>query len=140
MFLKFKLTSIFILSVLGFISCNQKEAPTKPNIIIVYMDDLGYGDVSYNGAKKLKTPNVDAMAMAGMRFNNGYATSATCTPSRYALLTGVYPWREKRARILAGTAPLIIGTEQMTLSRMLSSKVIKPLSSENGIWAWATGM
>jgi arylsulfatase A-like enzyme len=55
---------------------------------------------SYNGAKKLKTPNMDAMAMAGMRFNNGYATSATCTPSRYALLTGVYPWREKRARIL----------------------------------------
>ena len=122
MFLKFKLTSIVILSVLGFISCNQKEALTKPNIIIVYMDDLGYGDVSYNGAKKLKTPNVDAMAMAGMRFNNGYATSATCTPSRYALLTGVYPWREKSARILAGTAPLIIGTEQMTLSRMLKQQ------------------
>ena len=62
------------------------------------------------------------MAMAGMRFNNGYATSATCTPSRYALLTGVYPWREKRARILAGTAPLIIGTEQMTLPRMLKQQ------------------
>ena len=86
------------------------------------MDDLGYGDVSYNGAKKLKTPNMDAMAMEGMRFNNGYATSATCTPSRYALLTGVYPWREKRARILAGTAPLIIGTEQMTLPRMLKQQ------------------
>ena len=86
------------------------------------MDDLGYGDVSYNGAKKLKTPNMDDMAMAGMRFNNGYATSATCTPSRYALLTGVYPWREKRARILAGTAPLIIGTEQMTLPRMLKQQ------------------
>ena len=65
---------------------------------------------------------MDAMAMAGMRFNNGYATSATCTPSRYALLTGVYPWREKRARILAGTAPLIIGTEQMTLPRMLKQQ------------------
>ena len=86
------------------------------------MDDLGFGDVSYNGAKKLKTPNMDAMAMEGMRFNNGYATSATCTPSRYALLTGVYPWREKRARILAGTAPLIIGTEQMTLPIMLKQQ------------------
>ena len=89
------------------------------------MDDLGYGDVGYNGAKKLNTPNIDAMAMAGMRFNNGYATSATCTPSRYALLTGVYPWREKRARILAGTAPLIIGTEQMTLPRMLKQQGYK---------------
>ena len=122
MFLKFKLTPLVLLFTLSFISCNEKEAPTKPNIIIVYMDDLGYGDVSYNGAKKLKTPNMDAMAMAGMRFNNGYATSATCTPSRYALLTGVYPWREKRARILAGTAPLIIGTEQMTLARMLKQQ------------------
>lgn len=122
MFLKFKLTPLVFLFTLGFISCDEKEAPTKPNIIIVYMDDLGYGDVSYNGAKKLKTPNMDAMAMAGMRFNNGYATSATCTPSRYALLTGVYPWREKRARILAGTAPLIIGTEQMTLPRMLKQQ------------------
>mgnify|MGYP000503891315 FL=1 len=122
MFLKFKLTPIVLLFTLGFISCDEKEAPTKPNIIIVYMDDLGFGDVSYNGAKKLKTPNMDAMAMEGMRFNNGYATSATCTPSRYALLTGVYPWREKRARILAGTAPLIIGTEQMTLPRMLKQQ------------------
>ena len=122
MFLKFKLTPIVLLFTLGFIFCDEKEAPTKPNIIIVYMDDLGFGDVSYNGAKKLKTPNMDAMAMEGMRFNNGYATSATCTPSRYALLTGVYPWREKRARILAGTAPLIIGTEQMTLPIMLKQQ------------------
>ena len=122
MFLKLKLTHLVLFFTIGFISCNKKEAPTKPNIIIVYMDDLGYGDVSYNGAKKLKTPNIDAMAMAGMRFNNGYATSATCTPSRYALLTGVYPWREKRARILAGTAPLIIGTDQMTLPKMLKKQ------------------
>ena len=92
------------------------------------------------GLKKLKTPNIDAMAMAGMRFNNGYATSATCTPSRYALLTGVYPWREKRARILAGTAPLIIGTDQMTLPKMLNSKDIKPPLSENGIWVLAMEM
>ncbi|MGA0374078.1 MAG: sulfatase family protein [Flavobacteriaceae bacterium] len=122
MFLKLKLTHLVLFFTIGFISCNKKEAPTKPNIIIVYMDDLGYGDVSYNGAKKLKTPNIDAMAMAGMRFNNGYATSATCTPSRYALLTGVYPWREKRARILAGTAPLIIGIDQMTLPKMLKQQ------------------
>ena len=122
MILKFEFTGLFLFFALCFISCNKKETPTKPNIIIVYMDDLGYGDVSYNGASKLQTPNMDTMAMAGMRFNNGYATSATCTPSRYALLTGVYPWREKRAKILAGTAPLIIGTDQMTLPKMLKQE------------------
>ena len=122
MFLKLKLIPLLLFLKLFFISCNTKETPTKPNIIIVYMDDLGYGDVSYNGASKLKTPNMDDMAMSGMRFNNGYATSATCTPSRYALLTGVYPWREKRAKILTGTAPLIIGTDQMTLPKMLKQE------------------
>ena len=122
MFLKFKLISLVLFLTSSFVSCNQKETPIKPNIIIVYLDDLGFGDVSYNGATKLKTPNMDEMALAGMRFNNGYATSATCTPSRYALLTGLYPWREKRAKILAGTAPLIIGTDQMTLPKMLKQE------------------
>jgi arylsulfatase A-like enzyme len=122
MLLNHKYTLLLFCLAFGFTSCEKKEGSTQPNIIIVYMDDLGYGDVSYNGAKKLQTPNMDAMAMAGMRFNKGYATSATCTPSRYGLLTGVYPWREKRARILAGTAPLIIGTDQMTIPKMLKQK------------------
>ena len=122
MILKFEFTGLFLFFTLCFTACNKKGTSTKPNIIIVYMDDLGYGDVSYNGASKLQTPNIDSMAMAGMRFNKGYATSATCTPSRYALLTGVYPWREKRAKILAGTAPLIIGTDQMTLPKMLKQE------------------
>ena len=120
--IKLKFPPLLLLFSLAYTSCNQLETGTKPNIIIVYMDDLGYGDVSYNGATKLQTPNMDAMAMAGMRFNNGYATSATCTPSRYALLTGVYPWREKRAKILPGTAPLIIGAQQMTIPKMLKQQ------------------
>ena len=75
--IKLKFPPLLLLFSLAYTSCNQLEMGTKPNIIIVYMDDLGYGDVSYNGATKLQTPNMDAMAMAGMRFNNGYATSAT---------------------------------------------------------------
>ena len=114
-------TALMLFALLLF-SCAEKVEEVKPNVIIVYMDDLGYGDVGYNGAKKLKTPNMDALAKGGMNFNNGYATSATCTPSRYALLTGVYPWREKRAKILPGTAPLIIGTDQMTIPRMLKQE------------------
>jgi len=103
----------------------QENAPTQakqPNIVVIYTDDLGYGDIGANGATEIKTPNIDKLANGGLRFTNGYASSATCTPSRYALLTGEYPWKNKRARILPGTAPLIITTAQMTLPKMLKTK------------------
>ena len=74
------------------------------------------------GATEIKTPNINRLAQEGVRFTNGYSASATCTPGRYALLTGVYPWRNKNAKILPGTAPLIIDTAQMTLPRMLKEK------------------
>ncbi|MEO9511857.1 MAG: arylsulfatase [Flavobacteriaceae bacterium] len=93
----------------------QKE---KPNIVIIYADDLGYGDLGAYGATELKTPNLDKLANGGMLFTNGYASSATCTPSRYALLTGEYPWR-KKAGILSGSAPLIIDTAQITIPKLL---------------------
>nr|WP_243641697.1 arylsulfatase [Maribacter algicola] len=95
---------------------------TKPNIVIIYMDDLGFGELGAYGATELKTPNMDALANGGLRFTNGYATSATCTPSRYALLTGVYPWRNKNAKILPGSASLIIDTAQNTIPKLLKSK------------------
>jgi arylsulfatase A-like enzyme len=106
---------------------NESESQTarqadKPNVIFIYLDDLGYGDVGAYGATELKTPNIDALAAGGVRFTSGYASSATCTPSRYALLTGVYPWRNQNAKILPGTAPLIIDTEQMTVPKILKSK------------------
>ncbi len=94
----------------------------KPNVVIIYLDDLGYGDLSSYGATELQTPNIDALASGGVRFTNGYATSATCTPSRYALLTGMYPWRNKDAKILPGTAPLLITTEQQTLPKMFKKE------------------
>lgn len=108
------------------ISCQSNSAkqvdPEKPNIVIIYLDDLGYGDVGVYGSTLLKTPNMDLLANGGMRFTNGYASSATCSPSRYALLTGSYPWRNARAKILPGTAPLLIDTEQMTLPKMLQGQ------------------
>ncbi len=118
----------FGLLILFGISCSTpktagKNSPeTKPNIVIIYLDDLGYGDLSAYGATQLSTPNIDRLATGGVRFTNGYATSATCTPSRYALLTGVYPWRNKDAKILPGTAPLLIDTAQMTLPKMLKAQ------------------
>ncbi|MEM1124508.1 MAG: sulfatase-like hydrolase/transferase, partial [Bacteroidota bacterium] len=100
-----------------------KDQPAKPpNIVIIYADDLGYGDVGAYGAENLSTPNMDKLANEGVRFTNGYATSATCSPSRYALLTGVYPWRNERAKILPGTAPLIIDVNQTTLPKMLKKQ------------------
>lgn len=94
----------------------------KPNIVIIYMDDLGYGDMSAYNAGTLQTPNFDKLAEGGMRFTNAYASSATCTPSRYAILTGTYPWRNEDAKILPGTAPLLIDTTQMTLPKMLKQQ------------------
>jgi len=95
---------------------------TKPNIVIIYLDDLGYGDLSCYGATQLSTPNIDELAANGIKFTNGYASSATCTPSRYALLTGMYPWKNKSAKILPGTAPLIIDTAQQTLPKLLKQE------------------
>ncbi|MGB5418003.1 sulfatase family protein [Algibacter sp.] len=103
-------------------TAQAKNTSKNPNIIVIYLDDLGYGDLSSYGATELQTPNIDALASGGIKFTNGYASSATCTPSRYALLTGMYPWRNKDAKILPGTAPLLISTEQQTLPKMLKKQ------------------
>lgn len=90
-----------------------------PNFVVIYADDLGFGDLGVYGADGLPTPNLDRMAAEGVRFTDCYATAATCTPSRYSLLTGRYPWRNPRAKILAGDAPMIIGAEEKTLPAVL---------------------
>ena len=108
------------------VSCSSspksEETVSQPNIVIIYADDLGYGDVGAYGATEIETPNIDRLASGGLRFSNGYSSSATCSPSRFALLTGTYPWRNKNAKILPGTAPLIIDTAQLTLAKMLKAK------------------
>jgi arylsulfatase A-like enzyme len=95
------------------------QQPRKPNIVIIYADDLGYGDVGCYGMKRIKTPNIDRLAQQGVRFTNAYATSATCTPSRFGLLTGKYPWRQRNTGIAPGDASLIIPTGHRTLPGML---------------------
>src|SRR5215213_6978509 len=94
-------------------------ADRKPNVVLIYADDLGYGDVGCYGATKLKTPNIDRLAREGLRFTDGHASSATCTPSRYALLTGEYPWRKKGTGILPGDAAMIIEPGRPTLPSVL---------------------
>ena len=92
---------------------------TKPNIVLILADDLGYGDVSCYGAARLQTPNVDRLAREGLRFTDAHSAAATCTPSRYALLTGEYAWRKKGTNVLAGNASLIIELGRTTLASML---------------------
>jgi len=82
----------------------------RPNIIFVLTDDLGYGDASCYGATSLRTPNIDRLAKEGLRFTDGHSAAATCTPSRYALMTGEYAWRKKGTGVLPGDASLIIET------------------------------
>lgn len=99
-------------------SCDSQEK-TLPDILLIVADDLGIGDVSCYGMGRIPTPNIDSLARMGVRFTNAYATSATSTPSRYALFTGLYPWTNPDARILPGDAPLLIPTDIPTLPKML---------------------
>ncbi|WP_017256958.1 sulfatase family protein [Pedobacter arcticus] len=105
------------LLLFGLLSSFQSlKAQEKPNVVFIYCDDLGYGDISCNGATKISTPNIDRIAKAGIRFTNSHATSSICTPSRYALLTGEYPWRKQGTGIAAGNAGSIIDENQFTLA------------------------
>ena len=83
----FKLLLIFFL-LLIFNSCSVKESKSsKPNIIIILADDLGYGDIGVFGNKNIRTPNIDQMAFEGQKWTNFYAGASVCTPSRAALLS-----------------------------------------------------
>lgn len=97
------------------------SASRPPNVIVILADDLGYGDVSAYGRGKLNTPNIDRLAAEGMRFTDGYAPASTCTPSRYGLLTGEYPWRKRGTGILQGDAKLIISPTRTTLASLFKN-------------------
>ena len=88
----------------------------KPNVVFIYADDIGFGDLSCNGAKTINTPNVDQLARQGVRFTNMHSTAATSTPSRYSLLTGEYAWRRQGTGIAAGNAGSIVRPERYTLA------------------------
>ena len=88
------------------------------NVIIVYADDLGFGDLGCYGSHQIETPNLDRLCREGLKFTNAYATSAVCTPSRYSILTGRYPFRNSQAHILPGDAGCIIDPALDTMPRL----------------------
>jgi arylsulfatase A-like enzyme len=98
-----------------------ENPPAKPNIIYIITDDVGYGDIGCYGATKVKTPNIDRLASQGRRFTDAHSTASVCTPTRYALLTGRYAWRQQGTGIAAGDTPLLIDPTTTTVPSMLKS-------------------
>jgi len=107
----------------ALVACSQQktnlQANKKPNIILIMADDLGYGDLSCYGAKTIQTPNIDSLAINGLRFTDGHCTSATSSPSRFSMLTGSYAFRNQ-VNILPGDAPLLIKPGTETIATMLN--------------------
>lgn len=97
-----------------------------PNVVLIYVDDLGYGDVGCYGATKVQTPNIDRLAAEGRKFTDAHSVSAVCTPSRYALLTGQYPVRANDGKGVWGpapvTSPLIVDTDKTTIADLFKAK------------------
>lgn len=116
---------VVLLLLVLFTSCVNKEAKTPPNIVIIYADDLGYGDVhSYNPERgKIPTPNIDRLAEEGMSFTDAHSSSGVCSPSRYTLLTGRYHWRSRLQRSIV---PLygdpLITPDRLTLAGLVKKQ------------------
>jgi arylsulfatase A-like enzyme len=108
-----------LLAAALFASTPSAFGQSKPNIVLIMTDDLGYGDLSTYGATALRTPNIDRLAKDGLRLTDAHSSSATCTPSRYTLLTGEYAWRKPGTGVLPGNAALIIDPRRATLPAML---------------------
>lgn len=115
------ITLLFLLLVFIFV-CWTKEKSTQPNIIIIYADDMGYGDLNcQNPNSKIPTPNLDKLASQGMRFTDAHSSSGICSPSRYALLTGTYHWRRQH-EIVESFGPPFFKDTDITLPQVLKTK------------------
>ena len=115
---------------------NNEKTGNKPNVIFIIADDIGYGDLSCNGAKAVSTPNVDKLAQNGIRFTDAHAVAATSTPSRYSLFTGHYAWRRNDTGIAAGNAGMVIKPEQTTIADMFKENGYKT----GAIGKWHLGL
>jgi len=97
----------------------QASSIDKPNVIIIFCDDVGYADVGVFGAKGYKTPHLDRMAAEGVKFTDFYAAAPSCTPSRAALMTGCYPQRVSLPNVIGPSAKVGISSEEKTIAEVL---------------------
>ena len=117
----FRAAFFLLVAALVPLAADVPATPSRPNIIIILSDDVGWGDLSSYGATKVSTPHIDSLAASGLRFTDGHCTSSTCTPSRYSILTGQYAFRNKKAVILPGNAPLVVDPAGPTLPKMMQA-------------------
>lgn len=116
-----------ILIAVTLLCCFELHANDRtPNVVLIFADDLGYGDLGCYGATKVQTPNIDRLAAEGRRFTDAHSVSAVCTPSRYALLTGQYPVRANNGKGVWGpapsTSPLIVDTDKTSIADVFKSR------------------
>jgi len=109
---------VLLIALVCAASAARLRAQQRPNVVIIYGDDVGYGDVGAYGAEKIPTPNIDRLAREGLRFTDGHSSAATCTPSRFSLLTGIHGFRHN-VRVLPPDAPATIRPGMFTLPGML---------------------
>jgi arylsulfatase A-like enzyme len=105
------------LLLISFTVISTTVAKERPNVVIIYGDDVGYGDVGSYGSKLIPTPNIDRLASQGLRFTDGHCSAATCTPSRFSMLTGIHGFR-RNVRVLPPNAPMTIKPDMYTLPQL----------------------
>ena len=118
-----RMLGTILIACLVAASCQMAVAePTRPNVVIILADDLGYGDPACYGGK-IPTPHLDRLAAEGMRFTDAHTSSSVCSPTRYGLLTGRYNWRSKLKRgVLGGLSPRLIEPDRMTIGSFLQGQ------------------
>jgi len=118
--------------------CLTQAGLEKPNIIFILADDLGYGDIGcYNPQSKIPTPNLDRLAQQGIRFTDAHTPSTVCTPTRYSVLTGRYPWRSwKTSGVLMGFSAPLIGRDTPTVGQVLRQSGYRTVA----VGKWHLGM
>jgi arylsulfatase A-like enzyme len=115
---------ILTLFLSSFVIQHSSFAAQRPNLVLILADDLGYTDTGCYGATKVKTPNIDRLAKEGVRFTDAHSPAAVCSPSRYSLLTGEYPFRNPAAskKVMGLFEPLAIAPGQPTIASLAKSK------------------
>ena len=113
--------SVLTVSMAGCLASRQRSGMSKPNIIYIMADDLGFGDLGCYGAEKIRTPNIDLLANEGVRLTDAHSPSAVCTPTRYGVLTGRYCWRGrlKKEVLWSGYDRCLIEPGRKTIGNMM---------------------
>lgn len=114
--------TIAVFFLVGLGAPAARAAQERPNVVLIYADDLGYGDLScYGGEGRIETPHSDRLAAEGIRFSQAYTAASVCTPARYGLLTGRHPWRTWLDKGVVGNTPALIDSDTFTMADLFKT-------------------